>query len=230
MDYFKLWVSNLGFQDKHILDIGCGRGELIRYAINKGAIATGIDYSKSAIKYAKNTIKNAIGKHKEQSKVLKMDAKKLDFQNESFDMIFLLDIVEHLHDWELEECLKEVNRVLKKNGEVIIHTSPNKNLLDMVRIISKPLGIEFKSQAFHVNEQTAKTLSKYTNDYFKGETILDIIDSYWFNQMGERGKVLKITAKITDIFFDNPFIRKIILNTELKHIFATDIWFKGLKK
>src|SRR3989338_2234742 len=39
-------------QDMKVLDIGCGRGELVLYAAKKGAESIGIDYSKNAIKLA----------------------------------------------------------------------------------------------------------------------------------------------------------------------------------
>ncbi len=40
-----------------ILDIGCGRGELSFWAASHGATVIGVDYSKAAIKLAKNALK-----------------------------------------------------------------------------------------------------------------------------------------------------------------------------
>src|ERR1035437_147901 len=43
--------------DIKVLDIGCGRGEMVFYAAHEGASAVGIDYSKQAIQLA-NLAKN----------------------------------------------------------------------------------------------------------------------------------------------------------------------------
>ena len=42
---------------ERVLDVGCGRGELIYYCAKIGARALGIDYSKAAIDIANETIK-----------------------------------------------------------------------------------------------------------------------------------------------------------------------------
>ncbi len=53
-------------------------------------------------------------------------AEKIPFESERFDSILAGELVEHLHKPEL--FIKEANRLLKKNGIMII-TTPNKNSL-----------------------------------------------------------------------------------------------------
>jgi ubiquinone/menaquinone biosynthesis C-methylase UbiE len=96
-----------------ILDIGCGTGETLSFLktyLPKPSLY-GIDSSPTAIKYAmKRGHKN----------IISVDAKKLPFENNKFDYILLLDVLEHIKDDT--SILIEARRVLKKNGKIIITT------------------------------------------------------------------------------------------------------------
>jgi len=78
----------------NVLEIGCGSGELSRYLKNY----IGIDIS-------------------ERTPFIVGDAQNLPFEDNSFDLILLLDLLEHTDD---KIVLSEVYRVLKPNGYVII--------------------------------------------------------------------------------------------------------------
>jgi ubiquinone/menaquinone biosynthesis C-methylase UbiE len=109
-----------------VLDVGCGRGELVYFSAKEGAEAYGIDYSKHAIALA-NNLKGKKEKNVQKRMNFKvMDAKNLEFPDSFFSAIIMTDVMEHLYPEELEEVLKELKRVLKKNGKIIIHTAPNK--------------------------------------------------------------------------------------------------------
>lgn len=123
--YFKI---NQGMK---LLDIGCGRGELVFFAAKHGAEATGIDYSKEAIRLA-NILKNKKSiEIRRKMKFYVMDAKKLKFPNSFYDTVILTDVIEHLYDEELDILFKELKRVLKKSGILIVHTAPNKLFFDI---------------------------------------------------------------------------------------------------
>lgn len=97
-----------------ILDIGCGTGETLSFLkehLPKPELF-GIDSSSVAIKYAKK---------RGHKNILKVDAKKLPFEDNSFDYILLLDVIEHIEDDTA--ILIEAKRVLKKKGKIII-TAP----------------------------------------------------------------------------------------------------------
>ena len=61
-----------------VLDIGCGRGEMVFYAAGKGAEAVGIDYSKDAIALAKVAQKKQQKTIQNRTKFIFMDAKNLN--------------------------------------------------------------------------------------------------------------------------------------------------------
>lgn len=141
-----------------VLDIGCGRGEMVLFAAKNNAIAYGIDYSKSAIELA-NIVKNKQAKEiKKKMNFRLMDAKKLKFTSSSFDLIILADVVEHLYDEELNVVFPEIYRVLKKDGMLVVHTAPNKLFNEITyRYYSYPISI------FLVNFWNFITGKKYPN-------------------------------------------------------------------
>lgn len=223
-------LDKIDFQNKSVLDIGCGRGELLLYALKRDAQkVVGIDYSQSAKDYCDqilNTLE-AIKRSKVNAQV--MDAKKLEFPDQSFDIVVMLDVVEHLHAWELEVALKEAHRVLKSDGLLIAHTSPNKFMMDVVRFFVAPFGIKLKSNEFHVNEQTYFSLNKFMYKLFNGKVIMEKDKKYWSNQMSERGSKLKFIAKILDVTTDNLIAHFILSNLPFSILFGTDLWYQGVK-
>lgn len=110
-----------------VLDVGCGRGEIIRHCARLGANAYGIDYADAAVRMTRDLIEG----EQDSTSTAKMgvarsDAKYLPFPDRSFDRVLMFDIVEHLYPWELHQALLEVRRVLKPDGRLIVHTAPNR--------------------------------------------------------------------------------------------------------
>jgi len=96
-----------------ILDVGCGTGLNSEYLIRLGHKVIGIDISDVAIKRYKARGFDAI----------RCDIKNgLSFNNESFDLVFASEVLEHLHDTAFFLC--ECYRVLKPKGILVLST-PN---------------------------------------------------------------------------------------------------------
>lgn len=110
-----------------VLDIGCGRGELVFWGARSGvALVTGVDYAKSAIDLAASAKAKLEKEIRKKVSLKKMDAKKLNLANNSFDAVFLIEVLEHLYPEEQESVFKEIDRVLKGDGFVFIHTAPSR--------------------------------------------------------------------------------------------------------
>jgi ubiquinone/menaquinone biosynthesis C-methylase UbiE len=114
-------------KDLKILDVGLGRGELLRECSKIGAIGTGIDYSPDAVLIAKKTMSKF-----HNSKVLRADSRNLPFANNVFDRVFCGDVIEHMNFDDAVKSVKEMKRVLKKGGFALIHTSPNTVFIHVV--------------------------------------------------------------------------------------------------
>ncbi len=118
-----------------LLDVGCGNGNFLQFAQNHYD-AYGVDFSKKAILLAKSRCDKC---HFSVS-----PAETLKFPSGSFDAVVCLGALEHFVN--MDSALKEMRRVLKKNGTAIIHV-PNSNYL-----IHKVLGIHEHGQ---INERMA---------------------------------------------------------------------------
>jgi SAM-dependent methyltransferase len=108
-----------------VLDVGSGRGEIVAHCARLGAHAYGIDYAAAANELAmqlldQNHPTGAL------TGIAQADAKLVPFPAGSFDRVLMFDIVEHLYPWELQYAYREVRRVLRDDGLVIIHTAPNR--------------------------------------------------------------------------------------------------------
>lgn len=102
---------------KKVLDIGCGSGIYVDYLTRQGKKAVGIDFVNEFIKRAK---KNYRGKFRTAN------AYKLPFDDNSFDTVMMLDVLEHLDD-ELK-ALKEAIRVARKRLILIVPRKVERSL------------------------------------------------------------------------------------------------------
>jgi SAM-dependent methyltransferase len=145
-----------------VLDVGCGRGEILRHCADLGVKALGVDYAPVAVRMAR-----------EFGSVCQADAKRLPFSDAYFDRVLMFDLVEHLYPWELARALAEVRRVLKPDGCLIVHTAPNvwydRCAYPLVRLVRGMLGqskhypkdpraIIPANLDVHVNEQSVWSL------------------------------------------------------------------------
>ncbi len=169
-----------------ILDVGCGRGEIIRHCMEMGIEAYGIDYAEAAMTMTQEVITAERAKMAAEGNdpaavkagVCRSDAKYLPFPTGYFDRVLMFDVVEHLYPWELHEAMVEVRRVLKADGRFIIHTAPNRwydqYAYPWVRRVRTLLGegqkypkdpraITAVNLDVHVNEQDMRSMKKALN-------------------------------------------------------------------
>lgn len=85
-----------------ILDAGCGEGVFVEEFQQKGYDIIGIDKN-----YSSEFVKNG-------------DIRNLPFSEDEFDIVLLLDVLEHFNYEDQEIVLKELFRVLAPHGRVII--------------------------------------------------------------------------------------------------------------
>jgi SAM-dependent methyltransferase len=225
-------LDQIDLADKKVLDIGCGRGEFIYYALQRGAReVSGVDYSEASVEITRKLLTQYLSSEDlNHVDIFQMDAKDLEFEDSTFDVIVMLDIIEHLHDWELKKCLMGVKRVLKTGGMLIVHTSPNHLMMQPVRAVAKVFNVTLKSSEFHVNEQSYFSMRKNFLSDFSGFIRLKKDRNYWRNQMDARGALLKKASKMLDILVDFPLVHLLMTIFPLSVLFCTSIWFKGTKK
>lgn len=100
MEQIKRYLNSLQPNLK-ILDLGCGEGVLVEEYAKKGYNISGLDWN-----YQSEYVK-------------KGDVCNIPLPNESVDIVLCLDVLEHLKYDQQEVALKEIKRILKREGKVI---------------------------------------------------------------------------------------------------------------
>lgn len=90
-----------------ILDVGCGTGKNVEDLKVLGSV-WGLDNSKEAIRFCKK---------RGLTNIKQGDAQKTNLPSNSFDIVTLLDVLEHTDD---NKTLKEMRRIIKNDGLLII--------------------------------------------------------------------------------------------------------------
>ncbi|MGH9300898.1 MAG: class I SAM-dependent methyltransferase [Acidimicrobiales bacterium] len=125
---------------QRVLDLGCGRGEVLAELAGRGVRVVGIDYAAAAVRLARTRTEGVAG----VGGILRGDATALPFRPACFDRVLMGDVIEHL-PWDMGVgALKEVGRVLAGDGLALVHTSPNRwfsmGLMPMARVVLRLAG------------------------------------------------------------------------------------------
>ncbi len=99
------------WEDKRVLDVGCGGGIFTRFFLDLGAKVTALDFSPIVIEANRLDNPNAV--------FVCGDAGTMKME-EKFDLIFAKDIIEHIEDDD--RFLKNISDELKNGGIVVINT------------------------------------------------------------------------------------------------------------
>jgi SAM-dependent methyltransferase len=166
-----------------ILDLGCGLKPYKQLFTNAGEYI-GID------------IENPGHDHSKEEIDVYYDGKTIPFEDNSFDCVFFSEVFEHV--FNPDEILKEVFRVLKPNGKVLLTTpfawDEHEIPYDYCRYTS--FGIK------HILEKNNFTIS----DYSKTGHFIQVIVQYWMlyirNNLFTKNKYLNI---FINLIFISPF-------------------------
>lgn len=99
-----------------ILDLGCGWGRVLKPVSDRGGEAIGFDISHKMLLAARKHL----AKHNHTAKLVRGDATRLPFADQSFDMLYSLLVLQHLSKENGKEVFAEISRVLKEGGEAFI--------------------------------------------------------------------------------------------------------------
>ncbi|MBI3397102.1 class I SAM-dependent methyltransferase [Candidatus Woesebacteria bacterium] len=239
----KLFLKALDYVPKGtngpFLDIGSGKGELVLYLARNGKRAFGIDYSKDAYEIATKNLSRENKKVKALTSYKILDITNLPYKNNFFECIFLLDVVEHLTPKQLKLTLKEIKRVLKTDGTVIIHTN-NKYFEKLSKLlIAVPYhGISVFLHPKMYLEQTSFNPYEFMHvNYLTGKQMSEFLTSTGFKSKIEFVKPLN--KRELNIYLPFKELWKkiiyhnlawIVLNTPLTKFLSPTFWVVARKR
>jgi 2-polyprenyl-3-methyl-5-hydroxy-6-metoxy-1,4-benzoquinol methylase len=180
--------------DIKILDLGCGSGLITKKIKNLGYQVNGLDFSEEAIKKA---IANGI-----DAKICNLD-EKIDALDQEYDVVWAGDIIEHVFD--PIGLLKEINRVLKSRGILIICIPSDVGLVSRFKIL---LGYSYQESIYK------------KSGYYKHHTFFNLsLVSFMLNRNNFKiekiNKVLILNRKRFHIkFLPSPFYNELIIKAQ----------------
>jgi len=102
-------------KEKKVLDIGCWTGQLEKLISQQAKELVGLEPDRNAVRVAKRIVPGV--------SFFSGTAEKLPFRNRSFDTATFFDVIEHIPVQTELKCLKEIYRVLKPKGILILSTN-----------------------------------------------------------------------------------------------------------
>jgi 2-polyprenyl-3-methyl-5-hydroxy-6-metoxy-1,4-benzoquinol methylase len=154
-----------------VLDFGCGPGFIWDHLCAARTLwqYTGLDFSSDAIAILSEKA-NGHSHFEGAHHITKLPS---ELQSEQFDAVLLFEVVEHLNDVYLDETLREVFRLLKNGGIVVVSTPNEENLSEANKFCPECGAIYHEWQ--HVRSWSVASLTscfaKYGFDLVKAQTL-----------------------------------------------------------
>lgn len=160
----KLFKEFVKSKDSRLLEIGCGMGHTSVSLSKIISKLVGIDISIEGIKIAKERVNNA--------EFIVGDATALPFKDKCFDCVIVKDVLEHIEN-DLQ-AIKEVNRVLKNGGLLIVYVPYSlDDSFSFESVIKKIFRYTIDDKVGHVRRYNEKEIKEKLREF-------DIIKSFYF--------------------------------------------------
>ena len=188
--YLNQLIEYYGKSEGNLLEIGCGNGEFLALAKEKGFNVNGIEFSSRATE----TANNRLG----EEKVICGSLETSDLPEEHFDICVLFDVVEHVRD-PLKQ-LKKIYKLLKPDGVIFLSTP---SLNSWSAQLMKNNWMEFKIEHLH---------------YFDTQTIQNLLVKTYFKDIYISPNYKFLNLKYINGHFQKfkiPFFSKIISLTTM---------------
>ena len=154
-----------------ILDVGCGTGDFLKYMAASGWETDGVETDRGARKVAEKKLGRKI-------------AEELDFVKgeNKYDVISLWHVLEHVYN--IEECLKRVNKLLKKNGVLVVGV-PNCASYDAKKYKGMWVAYDLPIHLSHFRKNNIEDLAKKTKFQLKEIKPL-FFDAYYIGMLSAK--------------------------------------------
>lgn len=170
----RMWEMVGDIKDKHVIDYGCGSGWTSKKLAQKGAEVWAFDISEEAVKLTREKARSEGLEdrvHAEQ-----MPAEKLAYKSNQFDLVIGTAILHHL---DLDIAIREIHRVLKKDGKAYFMEPLRHNpLINIFRWFTPHMRTK-DELPLHFNDfkQLSSHFSKFEHEEFY---LITLMSFFWY--------------------------------------------------
>jgi len=190
--YERLMIQAKG---KNVLELGCNKGfGTIIYADDAKHVKA-VDTSFEAIEKARKY--NA----RENIEYICLNSWTLPFEDNTFDLTVLFQVIEHIALDKLDIFLREIRRVTRMDGQVIVST-PNRNI--------RLLPFQNPRNKFHTKEYSAQDLEQLLSRYFAEVRVEGLFGVEALNEIERR----RVKQKPSKVYLKGP-LRKYVIRPVL---------------
>lgn len=215
---FKKIAEYIPLENKRLLDLGCGMGNVSVLGSKYSSQVVGLDISIDAVRRTKWRVdlRQIKGVH-----LVNGDALKLPFVGEVFDLVIAYDLYEHVSSQD--RLLEEILRVTNKKGFLVLTTGNRLFPFDrhtqlwFVDYLPKKLAAHYvrlnnRGNSYEVSQPTYWSLLKKFCKHSKvimvdGDSVLSLIESVYSAYFQKYRKIipsLKALAKVGIFKFVTP--------------------------
>lgn len=179
-----LWINNCEILENihgKALDLGCGVGQYTKYLLDKGMDVVSGDISTEALSTLKEKIPEA------KTIVLDM-SKPLEFEDESFDLVFANLSIHFFNKETTINLIKEIKRILKKDGYFIGSVNSSK-----AYEFIKDHVVEIEKDFYQSKERQVRLFTKEQFDEFFSDfklISLEEVETIRFNKRKDMWKFI----------------------------------------
>lgn len=173
-----------------LLEIGCAGGIFLGEALKWGYQVEGVEISSSMGLRATGVY---------GLRVRQGNFEELEFMDESFDIICLFDVFEHLR--EPRKALEKIHRILKPGGIVVIDVPTTKNALpfklsvSLLKVFKKIRTVS--SPPYHLYEYFPSTLESFLNQTnFESRKVQKYVTPPWKYLNEDGSKIKKLVLSV----------------------------------
>lgn len=194
-----------------ILDLGCGRGQLLSLlAREPGLDVTGLDFSEAAVAASQQLVdphRVHCGSATDRS----------NFEQDSFDLICIMDVVEHLPPADLLQALENIRFWLKPGGHLVVHTfptlGPHRIFQTLLKLTGQRDNLNLLNQ-IHCNVQTRNSLRQVLEQAGLVPESLWLANDFTLTsssyQRLKDGPLKKALGFLLDVVLDSPLVTRVL--------------------
>jgi len=146
-----------------VLDLGCGRGEMVMFLATQRISGVGVDSSRAALELGRQCQSFFSPTEQRLFRLIEGDVCHLDLPDSSFDRVMSWATAEHLDSEQFRSYLREIHRLLQPDGIAVIGDVPNALYEEIGYVLIRPVKQLFVQRPLPTVAQMKASTPEHVN-------------------------------------------------------------------